>query len=441
MKIWLAGFLLLAGGPLCLGQWSRIEPGITGNMRSVRFAGDSIGIIVGHDGLVLRSFDRGLQWEALPNELETDFFDFQFIDDTLILAYGSDKVYASADTGKSWQEKGYLPGGSEFAFFLDGETGFAGGNRDGMFRTADGGANWTRIWDHPADNVIYSEQNAMTFLNDSMGFACGRALKTGACNFGNIIRTFDRGLTWSIVWESPTSRSLINPRKIQALGDSGIIAVDEYFDLIRSDDGGESWTIIPFDPPDPETWFGMEARAMNALNTDTIFVTGEITVWLLKSGNPNKRKILRSTDGGLTWILQYLEDVQCVDCTMPVLGDRLYLCDSFGIVTGSNLILRTDNLGGDIHIRDTIHHYAIKKIPDHASGIRIYPNPTSGELTVEADVDRYTRLSLFSQSGMLIREIRLMPVTHLDLSDLPPAYYILRFSGRETRYRSQVKTD
>ncbi len=441
MKIWLAGFLLLAGGPLCLGQWSRIEPGITGNMRSVRFAGDSIGIIVGHDGLVLRSFDRGLHWEALPNDLEADFFDFQFLADTLILAYGSDTVYASPDTGKSWQEKGYLPGGSEFAFFLDGETGFAGGNRDGMFRTADGGDNWTRIWDHPADNVTYSEQNAMTFLNDSMGFACGRALKTGEGGYGNIIRTFDRGLTWSIVWESPTSQSLINPRKIQALGDSGIIAVDEYFDLIRSDDAGENWNIIPFDPPDPNTWYGMSARAMQALNPDTIFITGEITVLPCKGGGPIKRKILRSTDGGLSWILQYMENVEGGLSGLPLMGDRIFLCDSFGIATGSNLILRTDNLGGDIHIRDTIVYKGIGKIPDHASGIRIYPNPTSGELTVEADVDRYTRLSLFSQSGMLIREIRLMPVTPLDLSDLPPAYYILRFSGRETRYRSLVKTD
>ena len=127
LKVIFIGLLLITPVFICRGQWieSELEP--TGVFRAVKFINQTDGLILGHEGLVMNSTDKGKSWTNQPNDLNADIFDFQFINDTLIYAYGSGMIYVSTDFGASWAEKSPLPSGARMAYFLGKDTGFAGG--------------------------------------------------------------------------------------------------------------------------------------------------------------------------------------------------------------------------------------------------------------------------------------------------------------------------
>ncbi|MBL7112789.1 MAG: T9SS type A sorting domain-containing protein, partial [Bacteroidales bacterium] len=297
---------------------------------------------------------------------------------------------------------------------------------------------WTIIWDHPADNVTYCEVNAIDFINDSTGFASGRGLIAGGGGFGFIIKTIDRGLNWSVVFGSSPVYDVTNPIDIQMVGDSSVIAIDDDFDLLRSDDSGETWSIVSFINPDTISC-DVTATSMYAFCPDTVFVIAETTAWLTKSGCNSKRKILRTTDGGQSWIVQYFDVViPCYDT--PLLSDITFINDTVGISVGNDLILRTTNLGGDTHIPDTVIYGGIEDRPRDQSGIMIFPNPTTGYLTIELNTGDYEILDIFSLSGTIIRTLALNKINVIDLTPYSSGLYILKFSGKQTCYHRIIKT-
>jgi len=440
-KLIYLGLLLFTLGVICNGQWTEIDPDTLGVFRAVKFNNQTDGLILGRDGVVMKTTNQGESWKHLRNDLNVDFFDFQFMNDTIIYAYGSDKIYMSTDSGNSWTEKSSLPSGAQFAYFLDPEIGFAGGNISGLRRTNNGGSTWSIVWIYPGENVSYSEQNDIDFINDSVGFACGRAWKSGVGGFGNIIKTVDRGMTWSIAFESSTAYQVTHPINIQILNNLFVIAIDDNFDLIRTENFGETWSVVSFVEPDPGTWYGMTATSMYSLNLDTILVSAETTVWLVKSGCDSKRKILRTTNGGQNWIVQFLEVVDFQDCGTPLMNDLTFINDTVGIAIGNNLIMRSTNLGGDVHIPDSIIFKGIENHSLTQSGIKIFPNPTSGNLTVEINNGEYSELDVYTLSGKKIKTLQLNKINTIDLTTYPAGLYILRFSGKKIYYHRIIRTE
>ncbi len=439
LKLIFIGLLLVTTAFICRGQWTDTESGATGIFRAIKFKNQSDGFILGHEGIVMKTTNQGQSWTNQPNDLNADIFDFKFINDTLIYAYGSGMIYVSTDFGASWEEKSPLPSGARMAYFLDKDTGFAGGNIYGLYRTDNGGNTWSIIWDHPADNVTYCEVNVMDFINDSVGFACGRGFVTGEGIFGFIIKTVNGGLNWSVVFGSSPEYDVLNPVDIKMVSDSLIIAVGENFNLLRSDDSGETWSVVSFVSPDSASWDAVTATSMYAFCQDTVFVIGETTAWLTKSGCNSKRKILRTTDGGQSWIVQFFDVViPCYDT--PLLNDITFINDTVGISVGNDLILRTTNLGGDTHIPDTVVYRGIEDLSQDQSGIIIFPNPTKGLLTIELNSGDYEILDIFTLSGTIISTLRLSKINAVDLTPFSSGLYILKFFGKQTCYRRIIKT-
>lgn len=433
------GFLLLVLGIPIHAQWANITAEKEGVYRTVKFHNQSDGLLLGHDGIVMKTCDKGESWNLLPNELSIDFFDFQFINDTMIYAYGSNKIYTSTDFGSTWTEMSSLPTNAQFAYFLDLETGFAGGNIEGLRRTTDGGGSWDMIWTHPAEDVGYSGVDDIDFINDSIGFVCGRAKKTDWRFYGNILKTIDRGLTWSIVFESTSTSQANQLVRIQINSDSSVIAVDEYLEIIKSDDFGKTWSVLPINKPDPESWFGMTVSSMYSHNLDTILVGAEVTVWLTKSGGDQKRKILRTTNGGQDWIVQFIDDLDSHCCGTPLLSSIHFLNDTIGFTTGNNLILRTTNTGGDTHIRDTIIFGSVEDQKGRPGGVNVFPNPATSTLNIQLSNSDYQHLDVLSMSGRMLDNHILNQSNQFDLTEYPAGMYILRFTGKKTYYHSLIK--
>ncbi len=61
--------------------------------------------------------------------------------------------------------------------------------------------------------------------------------------------------------------------------------------------------------------------------------------------------------------------------------------------------------------------------------IRVFPNPTQGELTLQCDVSVSGTYEVLSQSGQLLQNGRIVPNTSpIDFSPLPSGVYLLRLN-------------
>lgn len=82
-------------------------------------------------------------------------------------------------------------------FFLNENFGFAAGDSGKIFRTLDGGLNWTQD-STPTTNTFYK----IFFVNDSVGFAIAdgnmyRLVLTGATSVWTLLKK--KNLTWSYI--------------------------------------------------------------------------------------------------------------------------------------------------------------------------------------------------------------------------------------------------
>lgn len=124
--------------------WSTYEsiylPG--NNANSIWFIDDQNGWIVGNNGLVLRSSDRGTSWVEYEISTEVDLRSIWFEDSLHGWIFG-EKIFSTTNGGESWSEYSdiYYSG----KIFIDDSTGF-GMNGSKLYKTQDGGANWDLLY-------------------------------------------------------------------------------------------------------------------------------------------------------------------------------------------------------------------------------------------------------------------------------------------------------
>lgn len=146
------------------------------------------------------------------------------------------------------------------------------------FRTTDGGNTWDSM-DLPADLLPFGNfafgQYAVHFEKPDMGFLCGY---TGNNTQGYIAKSTDKGKTWVKKTQYVSSA----PWQIDFDGDIGL-AVGPSSLMVRSTDGGESWTTVTNLPSPAEN---LERIHMH--DPDNYYVSSRVALW-------------KSTDKGATW--------------------------------------------------------------------------------------------------------------------------------------------
>ncbi len=262
------------------GQWSIVNTGVQTNLASVRFTSENDGWIVGADGLVLRSTNRGLDWtaETLAEKRHLRSIDFT---DTLNGWIVGDhgvilrRAWVPGTVGVRWH---VVPSGTiddlRAVDFFDPDHGWACGGRGVVLKTNDGGRTWRNIhsakndWEtyfglHFTDslngwvvgsNVLHTtdggeswdtveigsveEMRGVEFVSKEIGWTVGR--------LGVIRKTLNGGLTWSGQWSTTgvmlTSVSFVDEANGYAVG--GGVYGDSWIDsgrVVRTSDGGVTW--------------------------------------------------------------------------------------------------------------------------------------------------------------------------------------------------------
>jgi photosystem II stability/assembly factor-like uncharacterized protein len=177
----------------------------------------------------------------------------------------------------------------------------------GVWKTVDGGLNWTPLFDKqkgasPAIGAIAVAESDPNVIYVGTGEACIRGNIVGG---NGVYKSIDAGKTWRFVGLGDThaiGRLIVNPKNpdiafIAALGHP--FGDNEERGVFRTRDGGKTWEKVLY----KDTKTGAIDITFDPTNSNILFAAlwqAKRTPWSMDSGGPGSG-LYRSADGGTTW--------------------------------------------------------------------------------------------------------------------------------------------
>ncbi|MBI5470742.1 MAG: T9SS type A sorting domain-containing protein [Ignavibacteriae bacterium] len=257
-------------------QWQRVTNVNAGATGRVASHGSAV-FLYGYEGgyKLHRSTDNGTTWVDISSSATAAFVDIFSFNGMLYASYLS-TVYTSTDLGQSWTP---LSGvtvtgtGALLGFASDGTTLYAFSNRKSVFRSTNNGASWTELLINSTANLLIIDfaargnryaavvANAGAYISEDAGATWTlRNPTVGAggiygfnntlfgLSFGGGVFTMQNGSSSWIAANSgvPSNGSLVVPRAPASQGSAIYLGfqqlVSNYGSVVRSTDGGASWT-------------------------------------------------------------------------------------------------------------------------------------------------------------------------------------------------------
>jgi len=165
---------------------------------------------------------------------------------------------------------------------------WASGSGGTILRTSDGGATWNRLTIPGAETLDFRDIDA---VSDDVAFV----LSIGSGASSRIYKTIDAGRTWALQFTNTDPKAFFdamafwNPNRGIAFSDS----VDGQLVILRTTDGGKTWTRVPAAGLPP----ALDNEGAFAASGTNVAVMGRDHAWIGTSTS----RVLRSSDGGLTW--------------------------------------------------------------------------------------------------------------------------------------------
>jgi photosystem II stability/assembly factor-like uncharacterized protein len=213
---------------------------------------DSSNIYIVSDNKLLHSADFGVNWDSviLPQPMTW----IKLLNDTLIFGKVANTLYKSVNGGVTWQP--ILSGLSTIWFnyyFPHADTGYVQAN-DTIYLTTNGGSTWS-IMTAPSGY-------GASFITDSIWYGA----KGSANDSLTIIKTTDRGLTWSgPIWQGYNFHGYNHVNFVN----ENVGYITGFFLLQATTDGGQTWMMHYADSP-PSS-FCDYVLGSQFLNADTGF--------------------------------------------------------------------------------------------------------------------------------------------------------------------------
>jgi photosystem II stability/assembly factor-like uncharacterized protein len=295
----------------------------SGKIYNVSGAGDSTFAIAGYHRLTFISNDGGKTYTASGDvEPGYEYFkDVQTLDANTIISSGSDGfVLRTIDGGTSWDTL-YTGSGQTVQFhdFVNVNEGYVIHLYAQWKKTADGGQNWTNLYEWPA----------MSFWG--LGMPTDDKLLITTWGGGELTQSTDAGATWTYP-DNYTTKSTEHLYECTfSDANNGLIA-GGYGAMRKTTDGGNTWVMVdnPFYQSTLKTF-----NALRYMNSDTVFAGG------------SKGWIIRSVDGGETWEQMKNFGTKTVYDIWAINNEQIMATGSSGQIYLSNTTLDTFDMAND----------------------------------------------------------------------------------------------
>jgi photosystem II stability/assembly factor-like uncharacterized protein len=215
-------------------DWISLNIGTLDDIHAIFFVDSLVGWAVLYEfspsrhGSIIKSTDGGVSWNLQFNIQGYTFHSIHFNDENNGWVVGSSGIaFHTTDGGNTWlQQYPNTQGGWLWpVFFIDNNFGWTAGDPIfGMFKSTDGGNNWSST-SLPVVERVYS----LIFLDSQTGWLSAAQ--------GQIAKSIDGGTTWEN-FQSGTSQHL---RDIYFTSYSAGWSVGYNGTIINSTDGGNSW--------------------------------------------------------------------------------------------------------------------------------------------------------------------------------------------------------
>jgi len=298
-------------------QWISLTGRIDAyHLYSVYFFNPNTGFTVGTRGRILKTTDGGITWNTY-SPTYIDVSDVSVPTPTTAYITVGNRIYKTSDRGQTWNILALTVGTtySEYdvfqtCHFFNADTGFVTASDFArVYKTYDGGANWTSISPTPAG---YDDVTCQQFLDNNTGF-----LAINIYYGGTIVKTRDGGETWNPVWQSQFYGEVFH--KIYFIDEKTGYA-SRYDRLFKTTDSARTWTELWDDQTISSIWF---------INASTGYVAGD------------NGMLKQTLDSGRTWNnipihSQFYDDIYAIK----------FFNNEVGYLTAENgIIYRTINSG------------------------------------------------------------------------------------------------
>ncbi len=285
--------------------WTTQVSTTSSNLNSVYFIDQNTGWAAGANGTILFTDNGGVNWSLQNSGSSLEIFDIKFVDNSIGYAVGGDGSYTelilkTIDGGNSWSPLSSGTDGVLYSVaFVDENTGWTVGLDSKILKTTDGGASWNlqNLGDKaqaPEKMTIVDGQGGLRsvyFKDANSGWAVGGSNEY----FRNIYTTTDGGVTWNLRYLGLEEYDLfsiaVTPSgKSWAVGGGGSIFYSET---------GVNW-VQQFSGT--SSFNADNILELQFINSTTGYAVGFRNDWMIGSG-----LVLKTTNGGNTWLTVYLE--------------------------------------------------------------------------------------------------------------------------------------
>ncbi len=372
--------------------WTPIDSITNYSLSSVFFIGNT-GYTIGGNGqtnqnAVYKTLDGGATWSSIITTNE--FYSIFFTNVDTGYAIDGNGFLKTVDGGANWSRVFQNNSLTKYSFmnsiyFTNANTGYIVGGFDykqgTILKTNDGGINWVE-----QDSRIIFYLNTVYFVDANTGYSAG--------SHGRIIKTINGGNNWTIL----SSGTLYTLNSIFFVGNLGYVVGDNGV-ILKTTNGGANWN-------------SLNSGTTNNLNA--VFFTDAYTGYAVGGKDtiingiflPYKETILKTLDGGVTWINQS----SGLNKTLY----SVYFTDSItGYAVGRNgAIIKTG--GNPTFINNT-----------ELQEISIYPNPVDDKIYISNT--QKAIIEIINTRGEIVKTIKCQDLkTTIDIRSLSSGLYILR---------------
>ena len=129
----------------CQTDWILLDSGTTQNLNSVDFFDSNIGLVVGDNGLILRTTNGGETWDNVTSGTSNNLNGVSFVNaDTAVIVGDGQTILRTIDGGVSWIVITVGIYGNLISIDIDNSgNGIAGGSDQTILKTDNAGATWS----------------------------------------------------------------------------------------------------------------------------------------------------------------------------------------------------------------------------------------------------------------------------------------------------------